>query len=387
MLLAIERLPPRGGDRGAQARTVVLGVLAGGAAAVKLTGGAAIVVPCLWYGIQMLRNDRRRRPARCSVVLYLAVVLGVAFPFYLRPWLATGNPFHPFFAGWFTRDAAPLDVSGHHHAIGGLQYGVKSLAAFVDAPLLLAFRAENYDGEFGWQLLVLLALVLVAVVAGRGRRRWIVWWPAAVALWFYLFWFATAQQARFLVPGMPALAMAAGLGLRSLRRGWRPLLLAMLAAAALASVPWRRADYYRASWQAATGRLSRTDYVHNLTDQTYLPLIQAIHALTPPDARLMLLYEHRGFYLLRHHVIGTPLFQEGPFTPPEQFTDSQAVHGVLKRMGISYLAAGKAVMGPDHAAGSLERQQPLWSALEQCVREGRLKPIWESEEYHLFERQ
>lgn len=321
-----------------------------------------------------------------SATIYALVALSVGLPFYIRPWLATGNPFYPYLCDWFSNDPVRLEMSRFHHYIGGFSYGVKNVTAFLDAPLLLAFRSENYDGEFGWQLLVLVALAIVATVsAGRRRLRWIVLWPAAVAMWFYLFWFMTAQQARFAVPFLLAFLLLAGLGIRILPRTWRQPVQLALVVAVLFSVPWRRSDYYLASWMTTVGWLNRADYVHNVTERVHLPLIQAVHALTPPDAKLMLLYEHRGFYLSRRYLIGTPLFQEGPFSPPEQFADAESVLRILRQQEFTHVVIAKVNPSPDQAPGWVERQPPLLGALGQCVQQRRLLPRWESDEYVLWE--
>jgi hypothetical protein len=117
-----------------------------------------------------------------------------------------------------------------------------------------------------------------------------------------------------------------------------------------------------------------------MTDRVHLPLVQAIQALTSPDAKLMLLVEHRGFYIPRQHTIGTPLFQEGPFTPPEQFASVDSMIEVLKHKKITHVVAATVNRGPDQGPGWLERNQPLYRLLEQCMQQGRLVLLWESEE-------
>ena len=364
----------------------ILGILAGGTAAVKLTGAAVIVVPFLWYAGQLLKSESRRMAVIGPMLSYGLIAGLTCLPFYIRPWMATGNPFYPYLCEWFSRDSAQLEMSRFHQQLGGFEFGVRSLAAFVDAPLLLAFRSENYDGEFGWQLMVFVLLAIVAVVAAR-RRRWrpIVLWPIAVTTWFYIFWFITAQQARFAVSAVVGVLHVAGVGVRLIPGEWRRPIVLILAVATLVSIPWRRSDYYLASWLAVTGRLSRADYVHNLTDGVYMPLIQAVQALTETDAKLLMLVEHRGFYLPRRYVIATPLFQERPFTPPEQFATADSVLKVLHQAQITHVLVAKMNPGPDQAPGWIERQQPLLRAIEQCVRQQRLVLRWESEMYVLLE--
>lgn len=176
-------------------------------------------------------------------------------------------------------------------------------------------------------------------------------------------------------------------GLRRIRGAGRQVVLLILAIASLASVPWERTGYYWYSALAAVGAVNRADYVHNMTDTVYLPLVQAIDALTPSDSRLMLLYEHRGFYMPRDHVIGTPLFQEGPFTLPQQYSRPDEIVEVLHRMRITHVVLPKAAMGPDQTDDWLARQRPFLDALDACVFQGWLRPVWKSEVYLLLEVQ
>ncbi|MGE0760389.1 MAG: hypothetical protein AB7O38_25470 [Pirellulaceae bacterium] len=363
-----------------------LGILSGGAAAVKLTGAAWLAAPFVWYGSQLLTHRMHWRRAVGESALAVAVALAVCSPFYLRPWLATANPFYPYWANWFTQDTAQLEVSRHHHLIGGIGFGVPDSWSFLTAPILLAFRADNYDGEFGWQFLVLLILAMVAVSSwGRRRMRARLLWPLGLSLWLYLFWFLTSQQARFAIPALAAVLLVGSLGLRLLSRRARAMVSGILMVTSLLSVPWHRAGYYAASWLTVAGVMSRTDYVHNLTDLAYLPLVQALQAKTPPQARVMLLFEHRGYYLPRDHQVGTPLFQEGPFTPPERYGTSTAVLAAIQAHAISHVVLAKGPVGPDQAPGWYERQAPLLRGIEQAVGQGSLRIVWESEFYVVLE--
>lgn len=368
-------------------KVAIVGVLAGGAAAVKLTGLVVIAIPCLWYAGQCRQGRVRWHSAARSLALCLTVVLFVALPFYLRPWLATGNPLYPYFCEWFSNDPARLEMSRFHHAIGGATFGVRSLPTLLTGPLLLAFRAENFDGSFGWQMLGLLALAAAAVAsARRDRRRSIaVAWPGALWLGLYGFWFFTAQQARFAVPTILVLVLLAAEGLRPMRGRLRQLVLAALVGAAVVSFPWRTSGYYLDCWLTAAGVFSQTHEVDQGTHLSYLPLVNAIAQRTPENAKLLLLFEHRSLYVPRATTIGTPFFQERGFTLPERFTNPASVLELLAREGITHVVMTKGPTGPDRLAAWDERLDPLFRSFEQCSREGRMRVIWESEHYLLLE--
>jgi hypothetical protein len=133
------------------------------------------------------------------------------------------------------------------------------------------------------------------------------------------------------------------------------------------------------------GLIAPADYIHESTDREYLPLIAAIGERTPPDAKLLLLFEHRGFYIPRPHQIGTPFFQERGFTPPEQFADAQSILALLVREKITHLVIATKPTGPDMPSAWLDRLNPFLAALNDCIREKKLLPIWQSERYILCE--
>jgi hypothetical protein len=70
---------------------------------------------------------------------------------------------------------------------------------------------------------------------------------------------------------------------------------------------------------------------------------------SPPDARLVLLFEHRTMYVPRPAEIATPFFQAGGFTPPEAFADAECVIEALRRDGIRHVVMTRSPVGPDHA--------------------------------------
>lgn len=384
LFLAVQ-IPRRiSGDGLRGSPVVLLGILAGGAAAIKLTGLAVLVASCLWYAGVVFSDRKRRTAAVRSICLFFLIAIAIAVPFYLRPYLATGNPFYPYFAEWFTNDTVALETSRYHQTIGGADFGVRSMSSFFTAPILLGLDTGAFDGTFGWQLLLLLPLAAIGSFASSRRVRRVAIGPVAIAALWYVFWYATAQQARFAIPAVLAIVIAASLGLQRLTHGARRIFCCLLIAAAIFSIPWRNAEYYQACWQVLIGQRSQTDYVHNLTGGQYLPLVQAVLHETSADAKLMLLFEHRTLYIPRWTVIGTPCFQERGFSPPEKFTSSNAVMELLLREGITHVVAAKSPTGPDKAPGWSDRQEQIFRGLERCVEQGRLRIVWESEKHWLF---
>ncbi len=195
---------------------IILGIIAGGAAATKLTGGILVVIPLLWLVTELWNSNisppevpvitktgsRRGKLATkqfvdtheqrklrglsastrsiplisCRASMLVVTMVAIASPFFLRPWFLAGNPCYPFFAAWFTSNTAMLETSNYHHAIGGSVFGMRGVVALLFSPIYLAWDQALFDGRIGWQWLVLLGLTirvgwLAAATHGRPSRR------------------------------------------------------------------------------------------------------------------------------------------------------------------------------------------------------------------------
>lgn len=177
----------------------VAGVLAGGAAGMKYVG--LLVALSLALGAALVA---RRRLGLRPVLAFALPAVAVAAPWYVKNGVLTGDPLYPLLLGGLNADAeAAVDATlrGYGHGRGP-----------VDA-LLLPFRlltdADAFDrGDFVTPLF--LAFAPLALLDSRRRPLAAATWSAA--LLYIGAWFVTTQQARFLVPLMPALSVLAALG-------------------------------------------------------------------------------------------------------------------------------------------------------------------------------
>lgn len=184
---------------GERASLVVGGVLAGGAAGMKYVG--LLVALSLALAVAILAG---RRLGLRPILAFVVPAVVVAAPWYVKNAALTGDPLYPFLLGGLNADAeATMEVTlrGYGHGRGPL-----------DA-LLLPFRlladADAFDrGDFVTPLILAFA-PLVLLDSRRRRLATVVW---TVALLYVGAWFVGSQQARFLVPLMPALSVLAALG-------------------------------------------------------------------------------------------------------------------------------------------------------------------------------
>ena len=192
----------RSGDPAAVA---LAGLFAGAAAGMKYVG----LFVLLAAGGALVLFAWRRLNVR-ALALFAAPAALVALPWYVKNLVQTGNPLFPFVFGGVSEYAERWIDSGiHEHGHG---------RGPLDA-LALPFRllAEGDDFDRGSWLSPLFVLFAPLSLLDERRRR-----PVALALAAVLVyvaaWFATSQQARFLLPLAPVLAVLAALGIVALTR-------------------------------------------------------------------------------------------------------------------------------------------------------------------------
>jgi hypothetical protein len=186
-------------ERGA---LVLAGVFAGGAAGMKYLG----LIAALTLSAAAAAVLARRLTPRLALAFGLPA-LAVALPWYVKNAVLTGNPFYPHVFGGLNSSASSelsytMQTFGHGH----------SVLDFVLLPARLLADAQPFDGG---QYLSPLFLVF-APVALLFRARPAVRLAWAGVILYVVVWFVTTQQARFLVPLMPTLAVLGALGILAL---------------------------------------------------------------------------------------------------------------------------------------------------------------------------
>ena len=182
---------------------VIAGLFAGGAAGMKYLGLIAVLALTVAAGIAL-----RRRLTAVRALAFAVPAAVVALPWYVKNAVLTGNPVYPhLFGGLNPSAAAELDAT-----MASFGHG-RSVADFVLLPLRLVADGEAFDGgEFLSPLLVAFAPLALLAPARRRVRSAV---GAGIAV-YVIAWFLTTQQARFLVPLLPALAVVAACGVLAL---------------------------------------------------------------------------------------------------------------------------------------------------------------------------
>jgi hypothetical protein len=214
-------------DGGGAAWLAASGALAGWAAGTKYTGVYFVAA----LGLAALVLSPRGARARGAAVFALGA-LAAGGPWYVRNVLLTGNPVWPFLGGVFGyRFWGPIDVAS---ATWSLRHegGPQDLRALLALPWNLATARSPGIRSLAPGLFALFPIGVVWGLASRSRR-----WLVLVAAGFVVFWFATTQQVRFLIPAIPAVCLLTAGGISRLADRFlrlpRPAVTAVLTSAAV----------------------------------------------------------------------------------------------------------------------------------------------------------
>jgi len=150
------------------------------------------------------------------------------------------------------------------------------------------------------------------------------------------------------------------------------LALALLALAA-ASFPPAALKHFAISWRALFDANGRTSIVYSGTGEGHLEAIEALLSRTPPDAKVLLLFEERTLYMPRRCSIGTPFFQSEWLTPPEK---AGGLAEAIRKGGFTHVLARSPENSPDLLPGHLQRAAAVLEEAGRMAKEGALKPVW-----------
>jgi hypothetical protein len=257
-----------------------------------------------------VRGSRARAAARPALLM---AVLGLAAlaPWLLKNWALLGAPLYPYLAHrmvepWLQLlyDAAP-SVQAPDPTLSQSLRGIRapvSLWGIFFAPGSLTAEGE---GAFYFTNRILLLLPLGVFFL---RRRWLGWLVTPPLLYLLLILLPfPSTNLRYLIPAVPALTLAVSFvlleaGSRYLPRRLAATLVLILATLALGP-SWRAAKRWVTGTEAVPyllGRASESDYWathHDPGVRAYAPMVSFVNEHVPDSARILLLFEARGFPL------------------------------------------------------------------------------------------
>ncbi|HUM18527.1 MAG TPA: hypothetical protein VL086_22735 [Candidatus Nitrosotalea sp.] len=297
----------------------------GGALSIKLSA-AFVILPLallgLLRGLGVGRSPAYGGPppavAAASIMGALSAGCALAAPWYVRNWIRTGSPLFPFYLHLWPAEAPGWDLerSRLYEALFSL-YGDSATALdYVWAPLRLAVAAQPdqppyYDGVLGIAFAFVLPLLAWALWTRRLDAELRL--GLLVAGCLFVFWLFSSQQLRYLLPAVPALAVATAVGGPRLDEPAAPAMRGLVLAAAALGLPVMLAWFLMLDpMRVVLGGESRDEYLRRRLD--YYPYYELVNRELPLDAKVWLIDMRRDTYHLNRPYFSDFIFEDYTLT-------------------------------------------------------------------------
>jgi hypothetical protein len=325
-----------------RSRFYLAAVLIGSAVGIKyhaLAYALALGPLVLWLAFA---NERVPRGTLRALAVFSLVAVAAAAPWLVKNWILLGAPLYPFFAEgmlqpWlaslYGTTAIPGSVDPDAlRAIGQARMPFNLIHLFT-APGRLTVEQE---GVFYHMNLLYLLLPLSVLFIRNKTLTWLV--VTAVGYLLIVILPFPTTNLRYLIPAFAPLTIAAAfiavrLSNRFLSADAARLLI--IALAALSLFPSAKAMYFWLRKSDVLGYLvgatSQREYLQT-GFYLYSQLVQATNERVPPDGKVLLLFEARGYYF-EPAVIQDNVLTNWPFLAPKTVEDS----GCLRSTGITHV--------------------------------------------------
>ena len=237
---------------------------------------------------------------------FLGLAGALVLPWLMRNWILIGNPFYPFLLQLFHGgewDATLFQRYLYSQTLEGMGRTWHDYLLLLPR-LFLSAREESFWFDVRYNPL-LLVISLASLCFTSCRRQ--IWLGLLFALSFAA-WAIGPQHGRYVMPGLAFLALFAGGGLdQILARSRKSLSWTAAALTLLLSVWFLPARVWRVSEeiQFITGRLDLEEYLlrnRNRVGLRRMDELLSLNRITPPGAKIFMLWENRGFYLQRDYL-------------------------------------------------------------------------------------
>jgi hypothetical protein len=329
-------------------RIALCGLLAGTACAAKYPALVLVAIPLVAV-VFLTGLASRTSPAKVLVGTLLAggLALAVVSPWYLRNWVAAGNPVYPLAASVF--DSPYWDdekeqrwQKAHRPGLGPAKAIGNAFWGRAGSRTNVLLHYENLRS--GPLIIVFLPLAICGLL--RRRKRGAIGLALLVGVYVAGWATLTHQIPRFLYPAYGGIALLAAVGAAELPRKWGRLLApGLVLGATLVAAPGQF-DYvrmHRGDPPAAvlSGREDAQSYLESLRYAgTSWEAINAVNRL-PAGSKVLLVGEVRRA-LFDVPVIYCTVWDTHPLTAILSAPDADEAAARLREMGITHVCVNGA---------------------------------------------
>lgn len=320
---------------------VLAGVFTGFALGTKYT--ALLQFGLLGLGLLFLlarAEGPARRGALVATLGFGIAALGVASPWYVKNVLWVGNPVYPFFYSLFPHSfswSAELAKGYANEQSGFGQERTPSTFLLVFWDLAMKGREFWVNGKnAAGDILATVGpawagtLPLVLWVRGLGWRVWalLAYGLASVVAWYFL-----TQQVRYLIPVFAPLAVVAAMVVAASPRVLRVAGGVFCTGVLLLNLA-TQAPQALVSLAVVSGQVTEQEFLQANLGDLYAASRWANENL-PPESRIALYEETRGYYLDRPYFWANPGHHN--LIPYERLANGKELVDTLRRFGITHV--------------------------------------------------
>ena len=367
-------------DANAKGWLVLGAVFSGLACATKYT---SLLLPLLGVlGILWTSRNRHAsaKNAIKNVFLYVLLVIAAGIPFYVKNYVLTGNPLSPFFfslfggQGWDAAQARYYDLFVSTLGMG---------RSFIDHLLLpwnLSFNAEfdsiRFDGVLGPVFFLILPFALGLRKAEKSFKLML-----AFSAFMFIFWAATAQQVRYLIPIFPLLSICVASIWTHYRN--RKIILVIVSMLIVASLAYNAINIAQEinkmkPFGVVAGLETKDEYLKRRIPS--YGMFQYINLNLSPDASIFMIYMKNYGYLCERKYYSDSMFESYKLEQIlSQAGSAEDAYARLRQEGFTHLLGDlRYLYGPLSTLSAAEMEK--FRALEEKY----LQTVYAENYYRLF---
>lgn len=249
--------------------------------------------------------------ALTTVLYFVAPVLILILPWLIKNFIMVHNPVYPnlhsIFSGKYWTEEHSLQMKKWLGSMGMGHSVVDFFLLFWRLPMKGWYFYSHFAGIITPFYFLPLPLLLFVRKSSR-----IMFYLLFAALGFLMCWFLGSQQVRFLIPGLTLFAILSAIGIsRTLQKytfqSWRlteVFFIVISIAITLTGIFAEPRDFILLGKRVAVvfDHVDPNSYLANDCGVDNQPMIKYINQTLPPDARILMLFDNRGYYLERDYI-------------------------------------------------------------------------------------
>lgn len=301
-----------------------------------------IASTCLGWRLAAPSARRVMSPAQeLGIFCFITVLL--VLPWLIKNLLLTGNPVYPNLYSLFDgRDWSP--ELARHLSIWLQSMGMgKGIGDFLLLPWrMTVYGWYTYDRFAGIITPFYFFPLVLIPFAWRHTRLTLYLLLGVVA--YLACWFLGSQQVRFFIPGLALLSIVAG---SLIARSFGPegyfknpivivIVYAIIAGISLLIDP-RDVSFLGQNLAVAIGHGNKEEFLEETCSVDIQPMVEYINKTLPEDAKILMLFENRGYYLQRDYIADGTFEVSRIVQMIATAESSEALYAQLKQKGVTHL--------------------------------------------------